>query len=159
MGLLDFVVHKGTLFTNNEIELLDKHFIDISKFTDNNFNFHQKYLEKDVQLLEEIGINRHEINYRHKHFKHKEVEIAIQCLKYNIKSKNHSNELERFYNKEIPEIKSFPGKLLCADIYVAGQLESCFFHLIEFDNNGNISLKNEEILKKKVEDTFESLNI
>ena len=35
MGLLDFVVHKGTLFTNNEIELLDKHFIDISKFTDN----------------------------------------------------------------------------------------------------------------------------
>ena len=29
MGLLDFVLHKGTLFTNNEIELLDKHFIDI----------------------------------------------------------------------------------------------------------------------------------
>ena len=26
MGLLDFVVHKGTLFTNNEIEY-DKHFI------------------------------------------------------------------------------------------------------------------------------------
>lgn len=154
MGLLDFAVHKGTLFTNNEIELLDKHFIDISKFTDNNFNFHQKYLEKDVQLLEAIGVNRHEINYRHKHFKHKEVEIVIQCLKYNIKSKNHINELERFYNKEIPEIKSFPGKLLFIDIYGAG-----FFHLIEYDNNGNINDKNKRIFDKNINDTFISLNL
>ena len=154
MGLLDFVVHKGTLFTNNEIELLDKHFIDISKFTDNNFNFHQKYLEKDVQLLEAIGVNRHEINYRHKHFKHKEIEIVIQCLKYNIKSKDHINELERFYNKEIPEIKSFPGKLLFIDIYGAG-----FFHLIEYDNNGNINDKNKRIFDKNINDTFISLNL
>ncbi len=154
MSFLDFVVHKGTLFTNNEIELLDKHFIDISKFTDNNFNFHQKYLEKDVQLLEAIGVNRHEINYRHKHFKHKEVEIVIQCLKYNIKSKNHINELERFYNKEIPEIKSFPGKLLFVDIYGAG-----FFHLIEYDNNGNINDKNKRIFDKNINDTFISLNL
>ena len=154
MGLLDFVVHKGTLFTNNEIEVLDKHFIDISKFTDNNFNFHQKYLEKDVQLLETIGVNRHEINYRHKHFKHKEIEIVIQCLKYNIKSKNHINELERFYNKEIPEIKSFPGKLLFVDIYGAG-----FFHLIEYDNNGNINDKNKRIFDKNINDTFISLNL
>ena len=154
MSFLDFVVHKGTLFTNNEIELLDKHFIDISKFTDNNFNFHQKYLEKDVQLLEAIGVNRHEINYRHKHFKHKEVEIVIQCLKYNIKSKNHINELERFYNKEIPEIKSFPGKLLFIDIYGAG-----FFHLIEYDNNGNINDKNKRIFDKNINDTFISLNL
>ena len=154
MSFLDFVVHKGTLFTNNEIELLDKHFIDISKFTDNNFNFHQKYLEKDVQLLEAIGVNRHEINYRHKHFKHKEIEIVIQCLKYNIKSKNHINELERFYNKEIPEIKSFPGKLLFIDIYGAG-----FFHLIEYDNNGNINDKNKRIFDKNINDTFISLNL
>mgnify|MGYP001233231421 FL=1 len=154
MGLLDFVVHKGTLFTNNEIELLDKHFIDISKFTDNNFNFHQKYLEKDVQLLEAIGVNRHEINYRHKHFKHKEIEIVIQCLKYNIKSKDHINELERFYNKEIPEIKSFPGKLLFIEIYGAG-----FFHLIEYDNNGNINDKNKRIFDKNINDTFISLNL
>ena len=154
MSFLDFVVHKGTLFTNNEIELLDKHFIDISKFTDNNFNFHQKYLEKDVQLLEAIGVNRHEINYRHKHFKHKEVEIVIQCLKYNIKSKNHINELERFYNKEIPEIKSFPGKLLFIDIYGAG-----FFHLIEYDNNCNINDKNKRIFDKNINDTFISLNL
>ena len=154
MSFLDFVVHKGTLLTNNEIELLDKHFIDISKFTDNNFNFHQKYLEKDVQLLEAIGVNRHEINYRHKHFKHKEVEIVIQCLKYNIKSKNHINELERFYNKEIPEIKSFPGKLLFIDIYGAG-----FFHLIEYDNNGNINDKNKRIFDKNINDTFISLNL
>ena len=154
MGLLDFVVHKGTLFTNNEIELLDKHFIDISKFTDNNFNFHQKYLEKDVQLLEAIGVNRHEINYRHKHFKHKEIEIVIQCLKYNIKSKDHINELERFYNKEIPEIKSFPGKLLFIDIYGAG-----VFHLIEYDNNGNINDKNKRIFDKNINDTFISLNL
>ena len=154
MGLLDFVVHKVTLFTNNEIELLDKHFIDISKFTDNNFNFHQKYLEKDVQLLEAIGVNRHEINYRHKHFKHKEVEIVIQCFKYNIKSKDHINELERFYNKEIPEIKSFPGKLLFIDIYVAG-----FFHLIEYDNNGNVNDKNKRIFDKNINDTFVSLNL
>ena len=154
MSFLDFVVHKGTLFTNNEIELLDKHFIDISKFTDNNFNFHQKYLEKDVRLLEAIGVNRHEINYRHKHFKHKEVEIVIQCLKYNIKSKNHINELERFYNKEIPEIKSFPGKLLFIEIYGAG-----FFHLIEYDNNGNINDKNKRIFDKNINDTFISLNL
>ena len=154
MGLLDFVVHKGTLFTNNEIELLDKHFIDISKFTGNNFNFHQKYLEKDVQLLEAIGVNRHEINYRHKHFKHKEVEIVIQCFKYNIKSKDHINELERFYNKEIPEIKSFPGKLLFIDIYGAG-----LFHLIEYDNNGNVNDKNKRIFDKNINDTFISLNL
>ena len=159
MGLLDFVVHKGTLFTNNEIELLDKHFIDISKYTDNNFNFHQKYLEKDVRLLEDIGVNQHEINYRHKHFKHKEVEIAIQCLKYNIKNKNHINELERFYNKEIPEIKSFPGKLLLIDIYVAGQLETWFLHLIEYDNNGNVNEKNKRIFDKNVNDNFVSLNL
>ena len=77
MGLFDFVVHRGTMFTNDEIELLDKHFINISEFTDNKYNFHQKYLEKDVQLLEAIGVHRHEINYRHKHFKHKEIEIDI----------------------------------------------------------------------------------
>ena len=150
MGLLDFVVHKGTKFTDDEIELLDKHFINISEFTNNEYNFHQKYLEKDVQLLEAIGVNRHEINYRHKHFKHKEIEIVIQCLKYNVTNKRQILNLYGFYGIDVPS----PGKVLFIDIYGAG-----FFHLIKYDNNGNISLKNKEIFKKSINRTFNSLNI
>ena len=150
MGLLDFVVHRGTMFTNDEIELLDKNFINISEFTDNKYNFHQKYIEKDVQLLEAIGVNRHEINYRHKHFKHKEIEIVIQCLKYNVTNKRQMLNLYGFYGMDVPS----SGKVLFIDIIGSG-----FFHLIKYDNNGNVSLKNKEIFKKKVEDTFESLNI
>ena len=51
-------------------------------------------------------------------------------------------------------MKRFPGKLLFIDIYGAG-----LFHLIEYDNNGNVNEKNKEIFKKKVENTFNSLNI
>ena len=45
MGLLDFVVHRGTKFTDDEIELLDKHFLNITAFTGREYDFHQKYID------------------------------------------------------------------------------------------------------------------
>ena len=78
MGLLDFVVHRGTKFTDDEIELLDKHFLNITAFTGREYDFHQKYIEKDVRELGAIGVPQHEVNYRHKHFELKQIEMVIE---------------------------------------------------------------------------------
>ena len=160
MGLLDFVVHRGTKFTDDEIELLDKHFLNITAFTGREYDFHQKYIEKDVRELGAIGVPQHGVNYRHKHFKHKQIEIVIECLKYNIVRKTQIQELDRFYGHvldkpiEVPEIVSFPTKLFYIDIYGVG-----FFNLIQYDNNGNVNSKTKKIFSKNVGSTFNSLNI
>jgi hypothetical protein len=162
MGLLDFAVHRGTKFTDDEIELLDKHFLNITTFTDRKYDFHQKYIEKDVRELGAIGVPQHEVRYRHKHFEQKNIEIVIECLKYNVVRKTQIHELDRFYAShhlenpnEVPEVVSFPAKLFFINIYGVGG----FFNLIQYDNNGNVNLKTKKIFSKNVDDTFNSSNI
>jgi len=151
MGILDFALHPGQKFTDQEINILDKNFCSINDHTNFKYEFDGKLIDKDIISIHGIP-SSHEILYRHNLPEHENMDLFIACKKYRIRNQDEFDKLNAFYKSDrddllyrliVPEIKKFPKNLLQVGHHGFG-----FFTILEYINNGVLTEKCKKLIRK-----------
>jgi hypothetical protein len=165
MGLFDFIFHYGEKFTKDEIKILDRNFNSISAYTKKKYKFFLRKISSDLNGDPDVGINYHQITYRHQDTGTDEsdpkFEYYINCRRYLIRNKRDYDHFVTFFENIwegknapkiiIPKIKDFPTPVL-----MVGYMGNGFAVALQYNYDSGIdrSLENSDLTDdciKKIE--------
>ena len=169
MGLFDFVFHAGEKFTKDEIKILDRNFNSISAYTKKKYKFFLRDIKSDVNGDHDVGINYHEIIYRHQDTGTNEFdpnfEYYINCRRYLIRDEKEYDNFFNFFENvwegedapkiNIPKIKNFSSPVL-----IVGYRDNGFAVELKYNYESSIdkTLENSDLTDDCIK-KIESLSI